>query len=65
MITFNSNDWYKRSKNDDSEATYPITAGNIKIDGYSWISGTSQAFPTNNSNNYYAGDLSFVFQQIL
>lgn len=64
MITFNANDWYKRNKTDNTAAAYPVTAGNIKIDGYSWISGTTQTFPTNNDTTYYAGDISFVFQRV-
>lgn len=63
MITFNSNDWYLRSKTDGTATTYPVTAGNIKVNGYYWISGTTQAFPTTYESTYYAGDLSFVFQQ--
>lgn len=63
MITMNSQDWYKEHKADNSAATYPITAGNIKIWEYSWIGGSAQAFPTNIDPTYYAGDLSFVFQQ--
>jgi len=63
MITMNSNDWYKRSKADDTNAVYPITAGNIKFWEYRWIGGTSQTFPTNVSLNYNGGDLSFNFQQ--
>ncbi len=62
-ITFNSNDWYKRNKADSSNATYPMTVGNIKIDAYKWVSGSTQTYPTNISNNYYAGDLTFDFQQ--
>lgn len=64
MITFNSADWYYRTKTDGSDATYPVTAGNINIDGYAYTSGTAQAFPINPQSNYYAGDLSFVFQQV-
>lgn len=63
MITMNSNDWYKKSKADNSNVTYPITAGNITFNEYRWVSGTSQTFPTNVSANYNAGDLSFDFQQ--
>lgn len=63
MITYNGNDWYKRSKTDGTVTTYPITAGHISINGYSWIGGANQTFPTTVSNDYYAGDLSFVFQQ--
>lgn len=63
LITMNSNDWYKRAKADDSNATYPITAGNIKFLEYRWAGGTSQSFPTNVSLNYNGGDLSFDFKQ--
>jgi len=65
MITYNTNDWYKRNKADNSAATYPITAGNISVTGYGWKSGTAQTYPTNFENNYYAGDLSFAFQPSL
>lgn len=64
MITMNSNDWYKRSKSDNSNATYPITAGNIKVWEYRWIGSATQVFPTNVSQNYNGGDLSFNFQQV-
>ncbi|MBP9793407.1 MAG: DUF4082 domain-containing protein [Flavobacterium sp.] len=65
MITYNTNDWYKRNKADNSAATYPITAGNISITGYGWVSGTGQTYPTNFETTYYAGDLSFAFQPTL
>ncbi|MBB6369711.1 DUF4082 domain-containing protein [Chryseobacterium shigense] len=64
VITMNSNDWYKRSKPDNSDAVYPITAGNIKFLEYRWVSGATQVFPTNVSLNYNGGDLSFNFQQV-
>lgn len=63
MITMNSNDWYKRNKADNTNVTYPITAGNIKFLEYRWLGGTAQIFPTNVSANYNAGDLSFDFKQ--
>lgn len=62
-ISMNSNDWYNRTKIDGSVAAYPVTAGNIKIDGYRWASGTAQSFPANVASDYYAGDLSFNFMQ--
>lgn len=62
-ITYNGNDWFKRNKADNSNVTYPFVVENIQIDGYRWISGTAQTFPTNVSNNYYAGDLTFEFQE--
>ncbi|WP_167028794.1 DUF4082 domain-containing protein [Chryseobacterium sp. Tr-659] len=64
MITMNSNDWYKKSKSNNSNATYPVAAGNIQFWEYRWLSGTAQTFPTNISSDYNAGDLSFNFQQV-
>lgn len=64
MITMNSNDWYKKNKPDNSNATYPITAGNIKFLEYRWMGTSSQVFPTNISQDYNGGDLSFNFQQV-
>ncbi|THD33239.1 hypothetical protein [uncultured Flavobacterium sp.] len=63
MITMNSNDWYKRNKADNTNATYPVTAGNINFLEYRWLSGTAQTFPTTVSANYNAGDLSFDFKR--
>lgn len=63
VITMNSKDWYKKSKPNDEAASYPIVAGNITFHQYLWLSGTAQAFPTNISQNYNGGDLSFDFQQ--
>lgn len=62
-ITFNSNDSYGHSNTDNSAITYPVSAGNISIDGYIWAFGSAQIFPTLNSYNYCGGDVSFVFQQ--
>ncbi|MEO8933034.1 MAG: hypothetical protein ABI295_01905 [Xanthomarina sp.] len=62
-ITMNSNDWYNREKTDGSEATYPITVGNIQINTYIWNDGSAQDYPTRTSKSYYSGDLSFNFLQ--
>jgi hypothetical protein len=62
-ITMNSNDWYDREKTDGSNATYPVTSGNIQILAYKWLGGTTQTYPTNNSADYYAGDCTFKFVQ--
>lgn len=62
-ITFNSNDWYDRRKTDGTNISYPVTVGNIQVTGYGYKSGTTQALPTSFPVNYYAGDLSFVFQK--
>lgn len=63
VITMNSSDWYKKSKPNDAEAAYPIVAGNITFYQYLWLGGTAQTFPTNISQTYNGGDLSFDFQQ--
>jgi hypothetical protein len=63
--TVNSDDWINRTKTDGSAAPYPIVAGNITITGYAYISSTAAEtlFPTNLRNTYYAGDVTFKFQQ--
>ena len=63
LISMNSNDWYNRTKPGGGSATYPIAAGNIKFTEYLWKSGSAQTFPTTLDDSYYAGDLSFIFQQ--
>ncbi|MCC2591534.1 hypothetical protein [Chryseobacterium sp. MFBS3-17] len=63
MITMNSNDWYMREKSSGT-ISYPIHAGNIVIHNYGYASGTLQVFPQYWPQDYYAGDLSFDFQQI-
>lgn len=65
FFSVNSDDWINRTKTDGSAATYPIVAGNITITGYAYISSTATEtiFPTNARNTYYAGDISFKFQQ--
>lgn len=65
LISYRGDDWYKRYKSDDSNATYPIDAGNVSMTGYRWGSPatSSQTYPVNTSSKYYGGDLSIVFQQ--
>lgn len=63
MITFNSDDYYIHERPDGMDITYPITAGNISITGYGYSEGFDQVFPSGFYDDYYAGDLSFVFQQ--
>lgn len=60
-ITYSGNDWYKRSKTDNTNATYPFIVGDIQIDEYRWLGVTTQTFPTNVSANYYGGDCFFKF----
>jgi hypothetical protein len=65
FLTVNSSDWINRTKTDGSATTYPIVAGNITITGYAFIASTvtETIFPTTARNTYFAGDLSFKFQQ--
>lgn len=63
-ITMNSDDWYNHRRTGNTNATYPVTSGNIRIDNYKWIGGTTQTYPTNIALSYYAGDISFNFLQI-
>ena len=63
IISMNTNDHYRRTKNDNSNATYPITVGDIKITGCPGNIGTSQTFPTIEPVDRYLGDCSFKFQK--
>lgn len=63
MITMNSDDWYTRTKTDNSEITYPISVGNIDISNYGFFSGSDQTYPDSFHDDYYAGDLAFDFQR--
>ena len=63
FITYNGNDWYQRSKTDNSAATYPFTVGDIKVTSYAFSSGTAQTMPNTVVTTYYAGDCSFKFQK--
>lgn len=63
LISFNGNDCYIRKKTDETAITYPIDAGNISILAFHRNNGTVQTYPITARNNYYAGDLSIVFQQ--
>ena len=63
VISMNTNDHYRRTKNDNSNATYPYTVGDIKITGCPGNIGTSQTFPTIEPVDRYLGDCSFKFQK--
>lgn len=63
FITFNSNDWYSRTKTDDTAATYPFVVGDITITSYAFVPGTAQTIPNTPVKTYYAGDCSFIFQK--
>lgn len=47
---------------DDNIYSLPITVGNIQLDSFAYLSGTSQAYPTGYYNTYY-GNVSFTFLQ--
>jgi hypothetical protein len=65
FFSVNSDDWFTRTKTDGSSTTYPIVAGNIIITGYAYSasSATETIFPATARNNYYSGDVSFLFKQ--
>lgn len=65
FLSVNSDDWISRTKTDGSATTYPIVAGHITITGYAFASSTAveTIFPTTARDTYYAGDVSFKFQQ--
>jgi uncharacterized lipoprotein len=62
-ITMNSDDWYYRDKSDGSPITYPITSGNIRFDSFGFTPTPGLIYPTDFSNDYYNGNLSFIFQR--
>lgn len=62
-ITMNSDDWYYRDKSNGSLITYPITSGNIRFDSFGFTDTPGLIYPIYFSNDYYNGDLSFIFQQ--
>jgi hypothetical protein len=63
ILSVNTTDFYQRTKTNNSNATYPVIAGNIRIDGIKGLAGTSQIIPSNSILNLYLGDFSFNFQQ--
>lgn len=63
-ITVNSNDWYTREKFDKTNATYPVSVGNITITNFIFSKGATQTYPTTHAKYYYAGDFSFDFLQM-
>lgn len=63
FITMNTNDFYIRSRTNNTNATYPVTIGNIKVLSFQIEYGSAQIFPTFIVTKQYNGDLSFNFQQ--
>ncbi|MBP6039143.1 MAG: DUF4082 domain-containing protein [Flavobacterium sp.] len=62
-ITMNSKDYHNRKRPDNSSISYPISSGNIRVEGYGWTNSNIQIYPENFEFNYYGGDLTFNFQQ--
>jgi uncharacterized protein DUF4082 len=65
LISINSADYYEHYKTDNSNATYPISVGNIQITGYAFSNGLLQTFPATTDPSYYAGDVNFTFLRTL
>jgi hypothetical protein len=73
LISVNSDNYILRTKSgpplDRSIVTesmrvhYPFVAGNITITGYAISLDAENLFPASSINYYYAGDISFKFQQ--
>jgi hypothetical protein len=63
ILSVNSTNFYQRTKTNNSDAIYPVIAGNIRIDGIKGLAGTNQIIPSISFLNLYLGDFSFNFQQ--
>jgi PBP1b-binding outer membrane lipoprotein LpoB len=62
VISMQTNKAYVRYKTDQTNAPFPVTAGNIQV--LSYIEGINlSTIPNANYYNLYAGDCSFKFQQ--
>ena len=62
-ISMNTNDYYEYQKNAGANATYPVTVGNINIQGFGYKLTTDQLYMTAFSSSFYAGNASFKFQR--
>jgi hypothetical protein len=62
-ITMNTNNWYFRDKSNGTQIAYPITSGNIRFESFGYTETPGLIYPQQFSNDYYNGDLSFIFQQ--
>ena len=65
IISFNSNDYCYRSKTNDSQVTYPVIVGDLKITSVvsSGAITFSQTLPKEPRLIGYPGDISFKFQK--
>ena len=60
-ISMNTDDYYVRSRQDNTNATYPIIVGNIKVNRCKTLRITSQTYPEITLLKSCLGDLSFNF----
>jgi hypothetical protein len=63
IISINSDDFYFRSKLDNTDINYPITVGNIKVNDFVLGNGSNSNMPSSSNPDRYFGDFSFNFQQ--
>lgn len=63
LLSTNVIDVYLHGKAGNLDIIYPIVSGNINFLSFNGVNGTTQTFPSTLISGYYAGDLSFVFQQ--
>lgn len=63
-ISMNTISWYLHKKPDNSEVTFPLTAGNIKFLGMTRLYGTNQIFPATLITYSTLGEVSMIFQQV-
>ena len=64
MISMNTISWYLHKKADNTEVTFPVTAGNIKFLGMTKNYGTNPIFPETLSPYSTFGEVSMIFQQV-
>lgn len=62
-ITMNTTDYFSRKNTAEEPVNYPILVGNIQINAFKFSFDSSQTYPTEEGDDFYDGDLSFVFLQ--
>jgi hypothetical protein len=63
VISMNTDDYYLRKKNDNSNVTYPFIVEDIKITSCRGGGGAAQIIPTIEPVDRFLGDCSFKFQK--
>ena len=61
IITMKVKSWFYRKRTNSSNVSYPVLVNNINI--INVVNFNIDTFPSASLNNYYAGDISFNFQQ--